>query len=218
MVSELGWDYNIKSGPPQSWDHGKDAQSYYHVISWFDLVMKSDTTIGDAELGSSAGSLSTTGSNTSNSNPAGPQTKELYLVAPGPSGESSEAAANAFLIMGHDDKVSEVKKTRGPGDGWTTEDTAPGIVEDGRIWRGVKTFRVPVFREIQISEEPNVGSESGAQPKVHLGQSRGGYRGRYGGRGNYRGRGNSWGTNRGAGGGGGGGGVSAERWAATRGW
>lgn len=165
--------------------------------------MKSDTTIGNEELRGSTERPFATDSNTSSPNTTGSQTEGLGSAAPA---SGSEAAADAFLIMGHEDGVKEVKRVS--GDGWMAEDTTPGTVEDGRIWGGVKTFRVPVFREIQISEEPNVGSESGAQAKVVL--SRGGYRGRGRGRGrgHYRGRG---GTNRGSG-------VSGERWAATRGW
>lgn len=197
MNPEHGWDYNTNSGPPQSWDHGKDAQSYYHVIDWLDLVMKSDTAIGNEE---STKRPSVTDSNTADSSVAGSQTEGPGPAAPAPA-PSNESAVNAFSIIGLDG-VKEVKKVSG-GDGWMAEDAVLGVVEDGSIWRGIKTFRVPIFREIQISEEPNVGSESGAQAKVD--PPRGGYRGRYRGRGNYRGRG----TNRG---------VSGERWAATRGW
>lgn len=198
MNPEHGWDYNTNSGPPQSWDHGKDAQSYYHVIDWLDLIMKSDTAIGNEELRDSTKHPSVTDSNTADSSVAGSQTEGLAPAAPTPSNEST---TNAFSIISLD-RVKEVKKVSG-GDGWMAEDVALGIVEDGSVWRGIKTFRVPILCEIQISEEPNVGSESGTQTKID--SSRGGYRGRYRGRGNYRGRG----TNRG---------VSGERWAATRGW
>lgn len=203
MNPEHGWDYNTNSGPPQSWDHGKDAQSYYHVIDWLDLIMKSDTAIGNEELRGSTERPSIAGSSTADSSVAGSQTERLGLAAPA---SSNKAVSNTFSIIGLDDGVKEVKKVSG-GDGWMAEDAALGIVEDGSVWRGIKTFCVPIFREIQISEEPNVGSESGTQAKVD--SSRGGYRGRYRGRGNYRGRGTN---HRGAGG------VSGERWAATRGW
>lgn len=198
MDPEHGWDYNTNSGPPLSWDHGKHAQSYYHVTGWLDLIMKSDTAIGNEELTGSTELPSSTDSNTANSNKASSQTEGLGS-APSP---GNGAAGNTFLIMGHDDGVKEVKKASS-GDGWMAEDTALGIVGGEKVWKGVKTFHVPTFHEIQISEEPNIGSESGMQEKSDF--SRGGYRGRYRGRGNYRGRG----ANRG---------VSGEKWAATRGW
>lgn len=203
MVSEHGWDYNTVSGPPLSWDHGKDAMSYYHVMGWLDLIAKSDTAIGNAELQNLAGGSMT------DPGAADAQIEGHSSVAPAPGNESPETGPNTFVILGHEDEVKEVKKVSGARDGWMTEDTTPGV-EGGRIWRGVRTFRVPNLREIKISEEPRVGSESGPP-------SRGGYRGRRSGGGNYqggsRGRGNMRGTNHGASGG-----VSAERWAATRGW
>lgn len=164
--------------------------------------MKSDTAIGNEELRGSTERLSVTDSNTVNSDMTSSQTERL---GPPTLATGNEVVTNAFSIIGLDDGIKELKKVSG-GDGWMAEDVVLGIVEDGRVWRGVKTFCVPVFREIQISEEPNVGSESGTQSKVD--SSRGGYRGRYRGRGHYRGKG----TNRGTGG------VSGERWAATRGW
>lgn len=212
MVSEHGWDYNTKSGPPQSWDHGKDAQSYYRVTGWLDSTMKSNTAIGNAELRDSVESSSTVDSNTADSNAASSRTEGCGSAAPIPSNETLKTIANAFIIMGYGDNVDGAKKVSGAGGGWMAEDTAPGIVEDGRIWWGVKTFRVPDIHEVQISEEPNIGSESGAQAKVDTGQPKGGYRGRNRTKGNNRGKGNARGTNRGVGG------ASAERWAVTRGW